>query len=390
MATEPTQPRTAVEGRALAIRAQADSVRAVLTTPAMTQQLRAALPRHLTPERLVRLVMTSVQQSPKLLECDRQSLFAAIMTCAQLGLEPILGRAYLVPFRDKVQFIAGYKGLIDLAVNSGEVTKVFANIVYAADEFEYEYGVNERLFHKPSEAEDRGEITHVYALAWFKRGGPPYFEVMLRREVDAIRDRSQGWQAYKAAKIKENPWHTDYPQMARKTGIRRISNYLPLDVQKAIALSDAHDLGRHGHIDAQGDLVIEQLPAIDGSAPQPAPLTRLDAFAAEGDAPPEEPFELSMDDLLEKAGALLAVLPSQKAKKDAMAAAFEVSTWKEAQALPREKLEHGLALLQRARQESDDQAEAHRQAMAQNEEKAGVPRGISPQEPAPGSQGSLL
>src|ERR1700724_3310367 len=110
MATEPTQPRTAVEGRALAIRAQADSVRAVLTTPAMTQQLRAALPRHLTPERLVRLVMTSVQQSPKLLECDRQSLFAAIMTCAQLCLEPILGSAYLGPFRDKAQVLAGCRG----------------------------------------------------------------------------------------------------------------------------------------------------------------------------------------------------------------------------------------------------------------------------------------
>jgi AAA domain len=93
-----------------------------------------------------------------------------------------------------------------------------------------------------------------------------------------------------------------------------------------------------------------------------------------------------------KIGGLLGQLPNQDAKKAAIVAAFAVRTWKEVQALPREKLEHGLALLQRARQESDDQAEAHRQAMAQNEEAAGQPRGISPQEPPSeeAAQGRLL
>jgi hypothetical protein len=96
--------------------------------------------------------------------------------------------------------------------------------------------------------------------------------------------------------------------------------------------------------------------------------------------------------LLDQIGALLAGLPTQEAKKAALPAAFGVPTWKQVQALPREKLEHGLALLQRARQESDDQAEAHRQAMAQNEQAAGVPRGISPQEPPSegAAQGRLL
>jgi|SRR5579862_1760440 len=89
-------------------------------------------------------------------------------------------------------------------------------------------------------------------------------------------------------------------------------------------------------------------------------------------------------------GGLLAQLPNQEAKKAAIVAAFSVRTWREVQSLSREKLEHGLALLQRARQESDDQAEAQRMAAAQNEQAAGVPRGVSPQEPPPGSQGSLL
>ena len=54
----------------------------------MKPQLTAALPKHLTAERLVRVAMTAVQTTPKLLDCDRQSFYRAIFTCAQLGLEP--------------------------------------------------------------------------------------------------------------------------------------------------------------------------------------------------------------------------------------------------------------------------------------------------------------
>jgi recombination protein RecT len=286
--TEPNRPAT--DQRALAVRKQADSVRAVLGSPAMQDQLRAALPKHITVDRLVRVTMTSLQQTPKLLDCDRTSLYGAIMTCAQLGLEPVLGRAYLVPFKDKVQFIVGYKGLIDLAVNSGEVTKIFANVVYQHDDFDYAYGINERLEHYPFQGPpaERGEITHAYAIAWFKRGGPPHFEVMLRHEVDAIRDRSQGWLAYKAGKIRESPWDQpprgDYPQMARKTAIRRLSNYLPLSVQKAFAVSDSYDTGRPARLDAHGDLEVDQQPLqLSNGSPEPAAVSTLDAFAADGE-----------------------------------------------------------------------------------------------------------
>ncbi len=103
----------------------------------MKPQLQAALPKHITPERLVRVALSAIQNTPKLLECDRNSLFRAVLTSAQLGLEPdgILGQAYLIPFAGKVQFIPGYKGLIDLARRSGEVLNIIAKEVYKNDEF---------------------------------------------------------------------------------------------------------------------------------------------------------------------------------------------------------------------------------------------------------------
>jgi recombination protein RecT len=86
-----------------------DTVRAALEK--MKSQFQMVLPKHITAERLFRVAMTAIQQTPKLLDCDRQSLYSAVMRSAQLGLEPdgILGQAYLIPFNGKVQFIAALR-----------------------------------------------------------------------------------------------------------------------------------------------------------------------------------------------------------------------------------------------------------------------------------------
>lgn len=242
-------------GKQLAVKQQADTVRGALEK--LKPQLAMALPKHLTPERLLRVTMTAVQNTPKLLDCDRTSLFAAVMTCAQLGLEPdgVLGQAYLVPFRGKVQFIPGYKGFLTLARNSGEISSIQAHEVCENDEFDYAYGLDERLHHRPAEGE-RGEVTHFYAYAKFKDGGH-VFEVMTLTQVEAVRDNSEGYKAFKNGVIKSNPWDSHFVQMGRKTAIRRLANYLPLSVQRAAALDAAYDDGKHGTTDEYGDLVIE-------------------------------------------------------------------------------------------------------------------------------------
>src|SRR5580698_9848339 len=148
-----------------------DTVRAALEK--MKSQFQMVLPKHITAERLFRVAMTAIQQTPKLLECDRQSLYSAVMRSAQLGLEPdgILGQAYLIPFKGKVQFIAGYKGLIDLARRSGEVSNIIAKEVCENDEFDVDFSKEIPFIHKPQLHGDRGRVTHFWAMARFKDGG---------------------------------------------------------------------------------------------------------------------------------------------------------------------------------------------------------------------------
>lgn len=263
-----------------------DDVRSTLER--LKPQMSLALPRHLTPERLCRVAMTAIQNTPKLLECDRTSLFASIMTCAQLGLEPdgVLGQAYLVPFAGKVQLIPGYRGLIALARNSGEVRSIAAHEVCARDEFEYAYGLEPQLRHVPSNG-DRGEITHFYAVAHFTNGGH-HFEVMTRAEVEAIRDSSSGYKTAvryaKSGQDPQTPWVQNFVEMGRKTAIRRIAKFLPMNVQRAAAIADAYDAGRHAQLGEAGELVIDVVAEPEESTATEASATNaLDQFAA-GDA----------------------------------------------------------------------------------------------------------
>jgi len=248
-------------------------------------QMSAALPNHLSADRLARIVMTQIQNTPKLLDCDKSSLLAAVMTSAQLGLEPdgILGHGYLVPYGSKCQFIPGYKGYIKLARQSGEVSDLYAMEVRANDEFKIVDGLNRDLQHVRAKGE-RGELVGFYAVAKYLNGGFD-FQYMTVAEINEVRDKAQGYIAFKAGKIRETPWDGSYVPMALKTVIRKLSKYLPMSVQKAAALEEQYEAGRGAIIEGDSVVVTE---AIDEAAAKEAPAkdgaaNKLDQFSGEGD-----------------------------------------------------------------------------------------------------------
>ena len=66
----------------------------------MEGEIKKALPSVLTPERFTRIVLSALSTNPKLAATTPQSFLAAMMTAAQLGVEPNtpLGQAYLIPY----------------------------------------------------------------------------------------------------------------------------------------------------------------------------------------------------------------------------------------------------------------------------------------------------
>jgi recombination protein RecT len=204
----------------------------------MGPQIARALPKHMDVDRLTRVALTTIRTTPKLLLCDINSLMAAVMQAAQLGLEPgMLGHCYIIPYGKEAQFQIGYRGMIDLARRSGHIQSIAAHEVYRNDFLKLEYGLDDQLLHIPwhlredKEFNEPGELKGFYMVAKFKDGGHQ-IHYMSKHEVDDHRKRSKAGNS--------GPWVTDYVEMGKKTVVRSAWKWLPISIEiaKQVAGSD--------------------------------------------------------------------------------------------------------------------------------------------------------
>lgn len=214
------------------------SLRNEIESPAFRDAVAKVLPKILTPERFVRVACTAMTRTPKLRECDRASFFSAMLSLAQTGLEPDGRRAHLIPFENRkrgvveCQLIIDYKGLAELAMRSGLLSYLHADVVRRGDIFRYSLGeIKEHVPHFLRDDQDKpekaGDVFAAFAVARFKDGSAKA-EVMSVDEIDAIRRRSRAGQS--------GPWVTDWNEMAKKTAFRRLSKWLPLSPEYRDAL----------------------------------------------------------------------------------------------------------------------------------------------------------
>lgn len=282
--------------------------------------LATMLPKHVTVDRLIKVVLSATARNEKLLECSRPSFLRAIMQSAELGLEigGLLGEAYLVPFnrnwkddagnwhREKeVTCIVGYKGLIKLARQSGQIHSIGARVVHERDHFSVNLAL-EQIEHVPELRGEPGGLVLVYAIARFRDGGQQV-EVMTRDQIEAIRKRSKTYNTKDGTS--DGPWATDYEEMARKTVVRRLCKYLPLspELQKALEYEedrdaadraeqarqviDAHFTPDRPRTTALAERIQEQAKQRDAAATEPAPQPEIDQVTGEVVPAMREPGE---------------------------------------------------------------------------------------------------
>ena len=206
---------------------------------ARQQMLTTLLPEGMKVEKFQAIVVTAVADNMDLLEVDRGSLIKACLQAAELGL--VLNKSMaeadiLKVWNNKIkkyeaQFRPRYKGLMKLALQTGEVLKIESRIVYENDEFEIIEGTSAGIIHK-RKLSGRGGMIGAYCV-WTLRNGESQFEVMSKEEILAIRDRS-------SSKTKEGkvvgPWVTDEAEMWRKTVVRRATKYMPMSPEIARAV----------------------------------------------------------------------------------------------------------------------------------------------------------
>ena len=218
--------------------------------PAIAMAIGGRTPEERTrrAERFVRICLTAVRKTPKLMQCTPQSFLAAMMICAQLDLEPNTpqGLAYLIPYKTECTFQVGYKGLLQLAYRSGMVQSFNADVVYRkeveAGMFEYHKGINPTIRHdvnflNPTLRE--GEIVAAYAACTLV-GGQPLLRVSDAQDVARAKASSASVNSGR-----QSPWNTHEASMWMKTAIKRLAAWMPQTEMLALAV-DSDDRSERG------------------------------------------------------------------------------------------------------------------------------------------------
>ena len=198
---------------------------------AMKSQIEMALPKHISADRIMRIALTAYNSNPKLAQCEAMSILGALMTSAQLGLEPNtpLGQAYIIPYSGKAQFQIGYKGILELCYRTKEFKRISAHEVYKNDSFEFEYGLNQVLRHKPADMPE-GEAVRYYAIYELKDGGTGMVVASREKIIAHAKKYSKSFGS--------GPWQSDFDEMAKKTLILEVLKYAPKSIELSKVMVD--------------------------------------------------------------------------------------------------------------------------------------------------------
>jgi recombination protein RecT len=236
VATTVAAPVAAATAVAAAPAKPKQTIRQILESEGCKNELARVLPKHLTADRMARVAITALTRTPDLAKCTQESFFRCLMDLSQAGLEPDGRRAHLIPYWSnklgafECQLIIDYKGLVELAMRTGDVASIHADIVCDNDQFKVDLG--EVVKHEIDYRKPRGAAYAVWSRVTFKGGGQKC-EVMTLSDVNLIRSRSKA--------SNSGPWVTDYNEMAKKTVFKRLSKWITLASEIHDALEQDFD-----------------------------------------------------------------------------------------------------------------------------------------------------
>jgi recombination protein RecT len=271
-ARPPAGPPAATD-RALTV---ADKARAL--TGLLGKSLRSVesvLPKHMDAARFCRMAINAVLRNPALADCEPATFIMACINCAEMGLEPGLGEAALVPYKGRVQAQPMFQGLLRLARNAGGIKRIEAQVVLAGERFEWSLGLTPTLVHVPdpeANRDDEKALRFAYAYAVLEDGSVQ-FAVMNRAQITARRGVS------KAAEAPDGPWKKWPGEMWRKTALKALCKTLPRSTT----------LARATRLDDEAETGIPQAPQMVDFAGLEIDVA-ASAAAAASQAAPERPL----------------------------------------------------------------------------------------------------
>lgn len=250
------------------------------------QAIELALPKHLNPDRMLRIALTCFSTNPDVRKCSAQSILASIVVASQIGLEPgINGQGYLIPYKNTCTFVPGWQGLVGLLNNSGRAT-AWTGAVFEGDEWDFQLGSQPRCKHVPGDNYgDETKLRWVYACGKVNGSEMPVIEAWPIARVWKRRDQFN--------KVGTSHYSFKHPEMyARKAVLLQVLKYMPrsIELQNAMTAANAAEDGRSSRVEDGVVIEMEDAPE-ERSAKRPetkpresAPTTARAEFAQKAEA----------------------------------------------------------------------------------------------------------
>jgi recombination protein RecT len=305
--------------------AQKPKFSVAIQTSAIQRLISDTLVDKKTREHFISAIMSAVAVNPKLQECDPLSIISGGLLFASLGLTPSpqLGQAYLVPFKDNknnrvvAQPIIGYRGLLNLAIRSGQYKRINVTPIKRGELVKYD-PMDERLEVKIIEDDLKREATETIGYA----GG---FELIngfrkaiywSREKMEAHADRYSKAFSLSAAKNLEKGlipekdkwkfssyWYVNFDDMANKTILRQLISkwgVMSIDMQLGLQVDDNPPPDYSGILtDAPAELPptpeVPELP--EGYVVDESTGELVEIMPPQGEDAPAIPASVSMDEL---------------------------------------------------------------------------------------------
>lgn len=263
-------------------------------------------------DRFMSAIISAVNTNPALSECNNASIVSAALLGESLKLSPSpqLGQYYMVPFEDKKRgekvatFILGYKGMIQLALRSGQYKKLNVLAIKEGELIRYD-PLNEEIevsMIQDEEEREKAPTIGYYAMFEYLNGfrktlywskakmlahADRYSAAFSKDAVDittrygtkhkvSFADYEAGNYSPKDEWMYSSFWYKDFDAMAYKTMLRQLISkwgIMSIDMQTALTTDSTIEAQDGSREYVQTDQYIpEQEPTLIEDQGQPEPM----------------------------------------------------------------------------------------------------------------------
>lgn len=286
----------------------ANEISSYLKQPNIMQQLSETLGRNSAP--LVTSALTAIANNYQLKDATPVSVYTSLMKAAALNLtvDPNLGFAYLVPYKrnfkengqwvnvTEAQLQIGYKGLVQLALRSGQIKSVNTGTIYESEFKGYnkitgEFTIDETIIPD----EDKDEVAGYFAYVQLVNGGEVK-QFSRKKQIEHFAKKYSKAYSYDLDNNKKSsPWSTEFNAMAEKTVLKQVLKFVPmsLEMQEAVSV-DENDMKWAKRVDEVTGLEIPDQQQIENFDKDDYAAKKMEELKAQSQN--KEPKEVTMED----------------------------------------------------------------------------------------------